>query len=125
MLKLGILVLTAGLSSPALAAGGLDDMPTALFIGILIQMALLIVMPCVGLGFFLQAFIRLRTAVVLLAFGYLFIASCTFADRGVDRTVELTPLFALASLFFALLFGAGWFAGIWAAKRKTKRQQLA
>ena len=106
------LVLAAGLSSPAQAAGGWEDMPTPYFIGILAQMALLIAMPCIGLGFFLQAFIRLRTAVVLAVFGFLFLASCAIADRGIDRTVELAPLFAFASVLFALLFGTGWFAGM-------------
>jgi hypothetical protein len=125
MRRLGTLVSMASLSSPALAAGGWDDMPTPFFIAMLLWMTLLCGMPCVGLGFFLQGLMRLRNALILLAFGFLFLTSFGAAAWGLARTLELAPVFAAAFLFFAPLFGAGWFAGIWAANRQMKHRQPA
>ena len=119
------LVLVASLGSPALAAGGWDEMDAPLVLVALFLTLLMFGLPCVGLGFFLQALMRLRNAVVLLASGFAILAGCGAAYRGLSRTLELAPAFTVFILIFATLFGLGWRAGIWDANRHAKNQKLA
>jgi hypothetical protein len=96
--------LLVSVSSPALAAGGFEQLPALHAIAISLGGALVFVLPSVGLGFFLQGLMRLRNALFLLLSGVLFVAGCTVQECGYARTLELVPKIAFFVSLFALLF---------------------
>jgi hypothetical protein len=119
MARLVILALFASLSSPALAAGG--DMP----FGFAIFGLLFFALPVAGVGFFLQAFMRLRTALLLLGVGALALVAYSLVTAGLSRTIYLAEPIALTLLLFSPAFAAGWFFGKRDATRRAQRQKHA
>ena len=106
-----IVTVLASLSSPVLAAGGWDDLPTPFKIYAHIVSLLFFAVPSVGLGFFLQGLMRLRYALLVVSCGILFLSSCVVQDHHFARLGELAPAFAVFISLFAILFCLGWFFG--------------
>src|SRR5262245_31615374 len=101
----------ASLSSPVLAAGGWDDLPTPFKICAHIVSLLFFAVPSVGLGFFLQGLVRLRYALLVVSCGILFLSSCVVQEHHFARLGALAPAFAVFISLFAILFCLGWLFG--------------
>jgi hypothetical protein len=92
-------------------------MPAVAGLVIALSIALLLGLPSVGLGYFLQAFLRLRTAVIFLSVAALAFLTLIATSYGLEKTLNGLPAFTLLLLLFAPLFGVGWHLGIRAARR--------
>src|SRR5262249_23124064 len=108
MRRIIILAVLASLSSPVLAAGGWDDLPTPFKIYAHIVSLLFCAVPSVGPAFFLQGLMRLRYALLVVSCGVLFLSSCVVQEHHYAR---LAPAFAMFLSLFAILFCLGWFFG--------------
>ena len=117
-----ILVSLASVSSPALSAGGFEQLPASQAIGIALAITLVFVMPSVGLGFFLQGLMRLRKALFLLLSGVLLVAGCTLQEKGHARSLELMPIIVFFVVLFASPFSLGWFFGMRVENGKNRRR---
>jgi len=122
----GIIILAAlaSLSSPVLAAGGWDDLPTPFKIYAHVVSLLFFALPSVGLGFFLQGLMRLRYALLVVLCGILFLSSCVVHERHYAQPGRLLPAFAMFLSLFAILFGSGWFIGKRVRDRASRRRAL-
>jgi hypothetical protein len=119
-------VLLTILSSPALAAGGgWEDMPLHFKIIMVLTFGLLFGLPSIGIGFFLQGFLRFRNAGILLVLAAFALLAWLAAAYGVEKTLRVLPLLTMMSLLFSPLFGLGWYLGVRDAKRRTTRRKLA
>ena len=121
MALLTIVILLASLNTPALAAGGFEDMPVSFALAFYSTFALLFGLPSVGLGYFLQAFFRLRNAVIFLSVVALAFLVLLAGSYGLEKTLQGLPSLTILLLLFAPLFGLGWYIGIRVAKRTTRR----
>jgi hypothetical protein len=74
-----------------------------------------------GVGFFLQGFMRLQTAVVLIIFLSIAFLALLINSFGLEKTERIMPLFALMLALCGPLFGLGWFIGTRDTKRRRER----
>jgi hypothetical protein len=122
--RLTIAALLASLSPPAMAAGD-TEWPPFFWIIESVAMFLMFVVPAVGVGFFLQGFLRARNAVLLVTALALVVPGWCLSSRGLEKTLELVSLFLLLIAFFSALIAFGWYLGIKDQARATARKKLA
>jgi hypothetical protein len=113
----------AMLATPAFAAGdGFEGAPwwvIAVFYGISIAVLALL---AAGLGFFLQGFLQLRTALVALMILFGVFLAWLATSQGLEKTARGLPLFAFTLALAGPLFGLGWFIGLRDATRRLNRK---
>jgi hypothetical protein len=110
----------AVLATPAFAAGegGPWWFLAVSYLGTIAPLILL----AVGLGFFLQGFLRLRSAVIaliILSVGFLAWLATSY---GLEKTVRGLPLFGVLLALLSPFFGLGWFIAIKDAIRRSDRK---
>jgi hypothetical protein len=111
-------ILLVSVATPAFAAG--DGAPGWVYVVLWAPFIIL----AVGLGFFLQEFLRLRNAMVLVTIVSIGFLAWLATSYGFEKTVRGLPLFAVCLALFSPLFGVGWFIGIKDATRRSDRKLL-
>jgi hypothetical protein len=109
-------ILLVSMATPAFAAG--DGAPTWVYV---ISCAPFLILP-VGFRFFLQGFLRLRNALILMTIASVGFLILLAASYGLEKTLSGLPLFAFMLALFSPLFGLGWFIGIKDAIRRSDRK---
>jgi hypothetical protein len=110
------------LATPAFAAGdGLEGAPWWLIAAIYVPSIAIAGLLAVGLGFFLQGFLRLRSAVIGLTILFASFLAWLATVYGVEKTLQSLPEFALMLALFSPFFGLGWFVGMKDAGRRSNR----
>jgi hypothetical protein len=122
--KLTIMALAMLLPVPALAAGD-EPWPLGYSLLMFAVMSLLIGLPTVGLGFFLQGFLRLRTAVVLLVVLAGLGSVLLEPAHSYGRALHLAIYLVATMLILSPLFGLGWYLGVKDTRRRIGRRKLA
>ena len=122
MLRAAATAFLGMLVTPALAAGdGLEGAPWWVAAAVYVPLIAIAALPLVGLGFFLQMFLRLRSAVIGLTILFAgFLASLAIV-YGVEKMLGGLPEFALMLALFSAFFGLGWFIGMKDAGRRSHR----
>ena len=100
-------------------------MPISFAIPLYTFFALVIGTPTAGLGFFLQGFLRLRNAVLLLLALSVLGFICLVFPRPYERVFDLAIAAATIMLMLSPFFGLGWYLGVRDTKRRVERGTLA
>jgi hypothetical protein len=110
------------LATPAFAAGdGLEGAPWWLVAAVYVPAIAIALFRAVGLGFFLQGFLRLRNVLVALTIVFAGFMAWLASVYGVEKTLHSLPEFALILALFSPIFGLGWFIGMKDAGRRSNR----
>jgi hypothetical protein len=112
----------AVLATPALAAGnGFDGVPWWVALAVYGPVIAIPVLLSVGLGFFLQGFLRLRNALISLIVVSVCLLAWLATVYGFEKVAPGVTLLASCLTLVGPFFGLGWFIGIKDAARRSSR----